>query len=112
MVSSLVEPQVAPAVPARLVPQLEAITLTDQHSRAARAPRIRAAPAAPDPSVPVELQVGGMTHHEPLELPRLRVQARQAHQLAFDLLPVGQGIEKEALVTVDGDDQLALAALA
>src|SRR5215472_1256710 len=49
-----------------------------------------------------------MPDHEPLQPPRRRVQARQAHELAFDLLPLGQGIDEETLVPVDGDDQFPL----
>ena len=48
--------------------------------------------------MPVELEVGGVTDHQPLQPPRLRVQGRQAHQLALDLFPVRQRIDEQALV--------------
>ena len=58
------------------------------------------------PAVPVEGQISRVAHHQPLQPARRRIQARQAHQLAFDQLPLGQGINEEALVLVDGDHQL------
>src|SRR6185369_11620737 len=70
------EPHFAPAVPARLVPQLEAITLTDQHSGLPEACEFAQLGRNQHPSGPVELHIGGVTHHEPLKLARLRVQAR------------------------------------
>ena len=58
--------------------------------------------------MPVEFEIGCVAHHEPLELACLRIQVGQAHQLAFDLFPVGQWIEKEAMVPVDGGHQLTV----
>src|ERR1700681_1805611 len=62
--------------------------------------------------MPIEDEVGRMTDHEPLQAPRLRMQARQLHQLALDLFPVAQRINQQALpVPVDRDHQLALRSL-
>jgi len=68
-------------------------------------------PPYKNPALPVELNVGGVTHHEPLQLARPGVHAGEAHQLAFDLFPLGQRVEKEALVLVDGENQFPLGAL-
>src|SRR5688572_17545912 len=61
--------------------------------------------------MPVDLEIGGMADHEPLQPPRLRIEAGQAHQLSLDLFPIGQGIDEEALVPVYGDDHPTLGAL-
>src|SRR5688500_20080740 len=47
--------------------------------------------------------------HQALQPARLRVQRRQAHELSLDLFPVGQGVEQEALIPIDGRDELPLA---
>src|SRR5688500_1672850 len=47
--------------------------------------------------------------HQALQPARLRVQRRQAHELSLDLFPVGQGVEQETLIPIDGRDELPLA---
>ena len=58
--------------------------------------------------MPVELDIRRVAHHESLQFARLRVQARQTHQLALGLFPLRQGINEEALLTIDGHNQFAL----
>ena len=60
------------------------------------------------PAVSVKWQIGRVAHHQPLQPPRRRIEAWQAHQLAFDLFPLGQGIDEEALIPVHRDDQFSL----
>ena len=42
---------------------------------------------------------------------RRGVEAGKGHQLAFDQLPLGQRIDEEALVAIDGDHQFPLGEL-
>src|SRR5258707_6654167 len=62
--------------------------------------------------VGVELQIGGVTDHQALQAARLRLQGRQRHELALDLFPFGQRVDEQALVAIDGDDELPAALLA
>ena len=61
--------------------------------------------------MPVELDIRRMADHQALQAARLRMQAGQAHELAFDLLPVRQGIQEKALITIDRHHELPLATL-
>src|SRR5512134_1593420 len=70
------EPQGAALVPARLVPQLAAIALTDQHSAPLEQREFAQLRRQQQSSVPVEVQFGGMTHHQALQPARLRMQGR------------------------------------
>src|SRR5690606_36865924 len=45
--------------------------------------------------------------HQPLQAPRLRVQAGHGIELLFDLFPLGKGVDAQALVAVDGDHHAA-----
>src|SRR5580658_6463545 len=49
-----------------------------------------------------------MAHHQALQPPYLRLQTRQAHELAFELLPVRQGIQEKTLVSIDRHHELTL----
>ncbi len=57
------------------------------------------------PAVSVELDIRRVADHQALQAPRVFVERRQAHQLAFDFFPVGQRINQQALVAIDRDDQ-------
>jgi len=61
--------------------------------------------------MPVDFDFGGITHHESLQSPGLLVQTRKPDQLAFDIFPVRQRIYQEAVVAIDGCNQLAFATL-
>src|SRR5476651_2858999 len=52
-----------------------------------------------------------MPDHESLQPARLCMQARQAHELALDLLPVRQGIQEKALIAIDRHHELPLGTL-
>ena len=64
---------VATLVPARLVPQLATIALTDQHSAPLEQRELAQLRRQQQSSMSVEVQFGGVTHHEPLQSTRLRV---------------------------------------
>ena len=57
----------------------------------------------------IEVQLGRIADHQPLQLPRMHVHRRQPHHLALDLFPVGKGINEQALVLVDRDHQFPTA---
>src|SRR5688572_23736836 len=67
------QPQGAALVPARLVPQLASIALTDQHSPPLEQRELAQFRRQQQSSMPVEVQFGGVSHHEPLQSTRLRV---------------------------------------
>src|SRR2546430_2127673 len=111
-----VQPQVAPLVPARLIPQLEPIALTDQHSMAPELRELAQLGWQQEPPVPVERQIRRIADHQPLQPARGRVQRRQAHQLAFghfaftktyveglmSKTTVSQSREAHSLLTISG----------
>ena len=56
----------------------------------------------------VHVHFGGMANHQPLQAASLPVEARQAHQFAFDFFPVRERIKKEAVILIDRGDELAI----
>ena len=60
-------------------------------------------------TVTIDIHLSGITDHQPLQAASLRIEARQAHQFSFYFFPVRERIEEEAVVLVDGSDQLTIA---
>ena len=52
----------------------------------------------------VDFEIGRVTYHQALQAARLRLECRQRHDLAFDLFPLGQRVEQQALIAIDRDD--------
>src|SRR5690242_9245727 len=61
--------------------------------------------------MPIELEIVRVADHEALQPPRLRVQGRQAHQLALDQLPLRQRVDEKAAVSIDGYHEFPLGTL-
>ena len=57
----------------------------------------------------VDFDLGGMSNHQPLQAACLLIQARQAHQFSLDFFPFGKWINEEAVILVDGGNQLTVA---
>ena len=55
----------------------------------------------------VELHFRGVTDHEALEPASLPVERGQTHQAPFEFFPFGHRVDEQAVVSIDGHDELS-----
>src|SRR5690606_17366119 len=104
------QPLVAALVPALLVPDLELVALADEHHLPVDGGEVAQLLRQQDPPLPVQLDLGGVADHQSLQAARLAIQRGQSGDATLDVLPFGERVHQQAVVAVDGDDQLVAAA--
>ncbi len=105
----IVQPPITRFVPAPFIPQFKPVALPEKNCLSLEPGKLTQFPRQKNAPVTIDIHLSGMTDHQPLQAASLRVQARQAHQFAFDFFPVREWIEEEAVILVDCCDQLSIA---
>ena len=105
----IAKPFISFLVPAVFVPKFKFVALSDQNGLASKPCEFTQFPRQQNSAVAVQIDFRCVAHHEPLQAACLFVQAWQANKFPFDLFPVREWINKEAVILVHCGDQLAIA---